>query len=77
MDYGHLPNRGIICINMKSFFASFFSVIRGLNSLKIRLAALGDTKPVGICCISCHTLIKEGIKTGSRLFDIPKKKDIT
>ncbi|MBV6738620.1 hypothetical protein [Priestia megaterium] len=44
--------------------------------MKKRLASVGDTKPVGICCISCHIFIKEGIKTESRLFDIPKKKDI-
>ena len=38
MDYGQLPNRVIICIDMKSFFASVSSVIRGLNPLKTRLA---------------------------------------
>ncbi|MGG4382674.1 damage repair protein [Priestia megaterium] len=77
MNYGQLPNRVIICIDMKSFFASVSSVIRGLNPLKTRLAVVGDIKRSGSVVLAATPLLKkEGIKTGSRLFEIPKRKDI-
>ncbi|MDT2048414.1 MULTISPECIES: Y-family DNA polymerase [Priestia] len=77
MDYGQLPNRVIICIDMKAFFASVSCVIRGLNPLKVKLAVVGDTKRPGSVVLAATPLLKkEGIKTGSRLFDIPKRKDV-
>ncbi|GMG75109.1 type VI secretion protein ImpB [Bacillus megaterium] len=77
MDYGQLPNTVIICIDMKVFFASVSSVIRGLDPLKTRLAVVGDIKRSGSVVLAATPLLKkEGIKTGSRLFDIPKRKDI-
>ncbi|GAB1803120.1 hypothetical protein PMEGAPL103_40130 [Priestia megaterium] len=77
MDDGQLPNRVIICINMKAFFASVSSLIRGLDPLKTKLAVVGDIKRLGSVVLAATPLLnKEGIKTGSRLFDIPKRKDI-
>ncbi|PFI58825.1 damage repair protein, partial [Priestia megaterium] len=78
MDDRQLPNRVIICIDMKSFFASVSSVIRGLlNPLKTRLAVVGDIKRSGSVVLAATPLLKkEGINTGSRLFEIPKRKDI-
>ncbi|WP_328263277.1 hypothetical protein [Priestia megaterium] len=77
MHYGKLPNRVIICIDMKAFYASVSSVIRGLNPLKTRLAVVGDIKQSGSVVLAATPLLKkEGIKTGSRLFEIPKRKDI-
>ncbi|MFP3845717.1 Y-family DNA polymerase [Priestia filamentosa] len=77
MDDEQLPNRIIMCIDMKSFFASVSSVIRRLDPLKVRLAVVGDTKRPGSVVLAATPLLKkEGIKTGSRLFEIPKRKDI-
>ncbi|MDP9726071.1 DNA polymerase V [Priestia aryabhattai] len=77
MDYRQLPNRVIICIDMKAFFASVSSVIRGLDPLKTKLAVVGDIKRSGSVVLAATPLLKkEGIKTGSRLFEIPKRKDI-
>ncbi|MED4292938.1 hypothetical protein P4678_24430 [Priestia megaterium] len=62
---------------MKAFYASVSSVIRGLNPLKTRLAVVGDIKQSGSVVLAATPLLKkEGIKTGSRLFEIPKRKDI-
>jgi DNA polymerase V len=62
---------------MKSFFASVSSVIRGLDPIKTRLAVVGDIKRSGSVVLAATPLLKkEGIKTESRLFDIPKRKDI-
>lgn len=47
MDYEYLPNRIIICIDMKAFFASVSCVIRRLDPLKTKLAVVGDTKRSG------------------------------
>ena len=77
MDYEQLPNRIILCIDMKAFFASVSCVIRRLDPLKVRLAVVGDTKRPGSVVLAATPLLKkEGIKTGSRLFEIPKRKDI-
>ncbi|KWU54160.1 Y-family DNA polymerase [Priestia megaterium] len=77
MDYEYLPNRVIICIDMKAFFASVSCVIRRLDPLKTKLAVVGDTKRSGSVVLAATPLLKkEGIKTGSRLFDIPRRKDI-
>ncbi|MFL0475850.1 damage repair protein, partial [Priestia sp. 179-F W1.4 NHS] len=77
MNNGQLPSRVIICIDMKAFFASVSSVIRGLDSLKTRLAVVGDIKQSGSVVLAATPLLKkEGINTGSRIFDIPKRKDI-
>ena len=76
MDDEKLPNRVIICIDMKSFFASVSSVIRGLNPLKTRLAVVGNIKRPGSVVLAATPLLKkEEIKIGSRFFDIPKRKD--
>ncbi|MGC9929368.1 hypothetical protein SJX94_00150 [Priestia aryabhattai] len=40
MDYGQLPDRVIICLDMKSFFALVSSFIWGLDPLKTRLAVV-------------------------------------
>jgi DNA polymerase V len=65
MDYGQLPNRVIICINIKSFFASVSSVIRGLDPLKTKLAVVGDIRWSGSVVLAATLLLKkEGIKTG-------------
>jgi len=56
MDYGQLPNRVIICIDMKAFFASVSSVIRGLNPLKTRLAVVGDVKRSGSVVLAATPL---------------------
>ncbi|MEH7413121.1 damage repair protein, partial [Priestia megaterium] len=77
MDDGQLPNKVIICIDMKAFYASVSSVIRGLTPLKTKLAVVGDTKRSGSVVLAATPLLKkEGIKTGSRLFEIPQRKDI-
>ncbi|WP_412762560.1 hypothetical protein [Priestia megaterium] len=73
MDDGKLSNRAIICIDMKSSFsASVSSVIQGLKLLKTKLAVVGDGKRSGSVVLAATPLLKkEGIKTESRLFNMP------
>lgn len=54
-----------------------FLCYTGLDPLKTRLAVVGDINRSGSVVLAATPLLKkEGIKTGSRLFDIPKRKDI-
>ncbi|RIL23372.1 DinB/UmuC family translesion DNA polymerase [Staphylococcus gallinarum] len=76
-DYNLCQNRDILCIDLKSFFASVSCILNGLDPLKTKLAVVGDTKRLGSVVLASTPPLKElGIKTGSRLFEIPNRSDI-
>ncbi|CAH0274539.1 hypothetical protein SRABI82_03756 [Priestia megaterium] len=62
MEDEQLPNRIIICIDMKAFYASVSSVIRGFNPLKTKLAVVGDIKRSGSVVLAATPLLKKGLK---------------
>ena len=50
---------------------------KGLNPLETKLAVVADTKRQGSVVLAATPKLKEiGIKTGSRLFEIPHRNDI-
>jgi len=64
-------------VDLKSFFASVSCIEKGLNPLTTKLAVVADTKRKGSVVLAATPPLKEiGIKTGSRLFEIPQRKDI-
>ncbi|TLS36428.1 DNA polymerase thumb domain-containing protein [Pseudalkalibacillus caeni] len=73
MDYSAFPERNILCIDMKSFYASCSAVALGLDPLECYLAVVGDTERQGSVVLAASPKLKKdfGIKTGSRLFEIP------
>ncbi|HGO1493056.1 TPA: DNA repair protein [Staphylococcus aureus] len=76
-DYSLCQNRDIICVDLKSFFASVSCIINGLNPLETKLAVVGDTKRAGSVVLASTPKLKQlGIKTGSRLYEIPNRSDI-
>lgn len=76
-DYSLLEQKDILCINQKSFFASVSCIEKGLNPLTAKLAVVTDTKRKNAIVLSATPeLTKLGIKVGSRLFEIPHRKDI-
>lgn len=76
-DYNQCQNRDILCIDLKSFYASVSCILNGLDPMKTKLAVVGDTKRQGSVVLAATPPLKElGIKTGSRLFEIPQRKDI-
>lgn len=76
-DYNQCQNRDVLCIDLKSFFASVSCVRKGLDPLTTKLAVVGDTKRQGSVVLAATPPLKElGIKTGSRLFEIPNRSDI-
>ncbi|AVP37010.1 Y-family DNA polymerase [Staphylococcus felis] len=76
-NYHLLEDRDILCIDQKSFFASVSCVEKGFNPMETKLAVVADTKRQGSVVLAATPALKKlGIKTGSRLFEIPHRKDI-
>mgnify|MGYP002409926096 FL=1 len=66
-----MPNRPIICIDMKCFYASIVAMLHGL-------AVVANFDQPGSVVLAASPLMKEKykIKTGSRRYEIPKHPDI-
>lgn len=76
-DYNKCQDRDIFCIDLKSFFASVSCIRKGLDPMKTKLAVVGNTKRQGSVVLAATPPLKKlGIKTGSRLFEIPNRTDI-
>ncbi|MTH52290.1 UV damage repair protein UvrX [Bacillus mangrovi] len=73
MDYDQLPKKKILCIDMKSFYASCAAVLMGLDPHTCYLAVVGDTERQGSVVLAASPRLKKdfNIKTGSRKFEIP------
>lgn len=69
-----LKKRNILCIDMKSFYASCSALALGLDPLECHLAVVADTERSGSVVLAATPRLKKdfGIKTGNRLFEIPK-----
>ncbi|WP_251551279.1 DNA polymerase thumb domain-containing protein [Neobacillus muris] len=74
VDYSTLPQNTILCVDMKSFYASCSAVMEGLDPLDCYVAIVGDKERQGSVVLAASPRLKKefGIKTGSRLFEIPK-----
>jgi DNA polymerase V len=73
INYSQFSKRKILCIDMKSFYASVAAIIRGLDPLTCYLAVVGNTDRTGSVVLAASPALKRDykIKTGSRLFEIP------
>lgn len=78
INYEQLPNNKILCVDMKSFFASIEAVDHGWDPLKVCLAVVGDQTRQGAVVLAASSSLKEkyNIKTGNRLYEIPRNPDI-
>ncbi|WP_026694741.1 DNA polymerase thumb domain-containing protein [Peribacillus kribbensis] len=78
VDYSTLPHHSILCIDMKSFYASCSAVMLGLDPLTCHLAVVGDVNRTGSVVLAASPSLKKdfGIKTGSRMFEIPNDPSI-
>lgn len=76
--YEHVPNRPIICIDMRSFYASCMASLHNLDVMKVPIAVVGNFEQKGSVVLAASPPMKKrfGIKTGSRLYEIPKHPDI-
>ncbi|HZG70378.1 MAG TPA: hypothetical protein VEY51_02495 [Chondromyces sp.] len=74
IDYDQFPKRSILCVDIKSFYSSVAAVRMGLDPMTCYLAVVGDTARPGSVVLAASPRMKKefGIKTGSRLFEIPR-----
>lgn len=72
------PNRSIICIDMRSFYASCMAVLHNLDVLQVPIAIIGNFQQPGSVVLAASPPMKKrfGIKTGARLYEIPYHPDI-
>lgn len=73
MDYSNAPQRDILCIDARSFFASCECVARGLHPLETFLVVMSHGERAGGLVLAATPKMKQvfGIKTGSRKFELP------
>ncbi|MGM0419757.1 MAG: UV damage repair protein UvrX [Bacillota bacterium] len=77
-DYANLPKGDVLCIDMKSFYASVEAVERGLDPFQVPLAIVGHQDQKGSVILASTPPLKEkyNIRTGNRLFEVPKVPEI-
>ncbi|WP_438310553.1 DinB/UmuC family translesion DNA polymerase [Sporosarcina sp. FA9] len=71
--YEHLPVRQMVCLDMRSFYASCAAAIEGLDIMDTPIAIIGDKKRKGGIVLAASPRLKKefGVQTGMRLFEIP------
>lgn len=79
IDAGMYSNRNVLCVDMKSFYASCQALSMGLDPLTTHLAVVADTNRRGSVVLAASPALKRdfGIRTGNRLFEIPHDHHIT
>lgn len=78
MDYSNEPRHDILCVDIKSFFASVEAVERGQHPLTARIAVVSKPDSQGGLVLAASPKVKElyQIKTGSRVYEIPRQAKI-
>ncbi|GGJ94414.1 putative UV-damage repair protein UvrX [Lentibacillus kapialis] len=78
MDYSSYPRNDVLCIDMRSFYASVEAVKRGLDPMTVQLAVVGDLSRSGSIVLAASPTLKKkhGISNVSRFFELPRDRDI-
>ncbi len=73
IDYTKQPDWPILCVDGRSFYASVEAVARGLDPRTCLLAVVSDVARPGSVVLAASPALKakHGIKTGSRLYEVP------
>ncbi len=76
--YEGIESRKIICIDMRSFFASCVAADAGLDVMTTPIAVIGNLEQKGSIVLAASPPMKKrfGVKTGTRLFEIPNDPSI-
>ena len=76
--YKQAPDRPIFCIDMRCFYASCMAMLENLDPFQVPIAVVGNFQQKGSVVLAASPPMKKrfGIKTGSRLYEIPKHPDI-
>lgn len=78
MLYENLPRRSVMCVDMKCFYASCMATWAHLDVLKEAIAVVGNFQQKGSIVLAASPIMKQRfqVKTGTRLYEIPKHPDI-
>ncbi len=78
MDYSNEPRRDILCIDIKSFFASVEAVERRQHPLESMIAVVSkpDNKGGLVLAASPRVKKKYNVRTGTRVYELPKHAGI-
>lgn len=78
IDYSKLHKRAVLCIDMKSFYASVESVRRNIDPLESYIVVVGDFERDGSVVLAASPRVKKefNIKTGNRKYEIPHDERI-
>lgn len=73
MESQALSIRSIACIDMRSFYASCAAVERGIDPLQAYIVVVGNQERKGSVVLAASPRMKKefGVRTGTRLFEIP------
>ncbi|MBQ0137683.1 MAG: UV damage repair protein UvrX [Kurthia sp.] len=73
-----LPDRSIICVDMKCFYASCMAMLYNLDVDEVPIAVVGNFEQRGSIVLAASPAMKQqfGIKTGNRLYEIPQHPSI-
>ncbi|MET1013042.1 MAG: UV damage repair protein UvrX [Paenisporosarcina sp.] len=76
--YEQYPDRKIVCLDMRSFYASCAAADEGLDVMNTPIAIIGNQEQKGSVVLAASPPLKKefGVKTGNRLFEIPDHPDI-
>ncbi|WP_318616251.1 DNA polymerase thumb domain-containing protein [Sporosarcina sp. YIM B06819] len=78
ITYDHIPNRQVACVDMMSFYASCMASLHNLDVCKVPVAVVGNLQQKGSVVLAASPAMKKQfrIKTGNRLYEIPKHPEI-
>lgn len=78
MNYSEFPNRQIACIDMMSFYASCMAALHDLDVRIVPIAVIGNLQHKGSVVLAASSAMKRRfkIKTGNRLYEIPRHSEI-
>lgn len=78
MDYSPYPRNDVLCIDIRSFYASVEAVKLGLDPMKTMLAVVGDPNRSGSIVLAASPELKRryGISNVSRFFELPNDPDV-
>jgi len=78
LDYSIYPRNDVLCIDMRSFYASVEAVRLGLDPMKVMLAVVGDPNRRGSIVLAASPMLKKtyGISNVSRFFELPNDPHI-
>src|SRR5690625_373048 len=78
MDYSLYPRHDVLCIDIRSFYASIEAVKLGLDPMHVLLAVVGDLTRSGSIVLSASPSLKKkhGINNVSRFFELPNDPNL-